>query len=170
MAAPANASNAPTETAQSSSTEVLDSKWEAEFRATLVNLGYDKPTQDEIISDAKIIGASEPAPTLGKQSSTGGVSTLAAANACSYSPESYLFGLVSFTATCQQHDICYGPNSFTDRYACDQAFLAELINDCYSVLGTTGTVSNGCVSQAGVYYGAVRAFGSSSYDGRGANN
>ena len=98
--------------------------------------------------------------------SSGGVSTMV--NGCSYSPDRWFSA--NFLYTCNAHDRCYSTSSYTNRYNCDQIFLAGLGTDCYRAYSGTTVRLNACRAVTLDYYAAVRSFGSSHYHGHGLNN
>lgn len=89
-------------------------------------------------------------------------------NGCSYSPDRFFD--VNFKPTCDRHDRCYEPSSYTDRLVCDRTFLVGLYSACDSTYSGTTARLNSCRAVAIDYYGAVRNLGSSHYAGRGLNN
>ncbi len=67
---------------------------------------------------------------------------------------------VSFTAACNDHDICYGTHALS-RSKCDAVLYKELIQACNAHRSTNYYA---CLSWAGIYYLGVRIFGQPYYD------
>ena len=99
-------------------------------------------------------------------SSAIGMSTRAAPNGCSYSPDHFLY--VNFKPSCDKHDICYGKNSKTSRKNCDLAFRKNLGAACKAAMGAFVAQTSGCNAMAETYYLFVRNAGKSHYKGKGS--
>ena len=98
--------------------------------------------------------------------SASGMSTRAAPNGCSYSPDHFLY--VNFKPSCDKHDICYGKNSKTSRKNCDLAFRKNLGAACKAAMGAFVAQTSGCNAMAETYYLFVRNAGKSHYKGKGS--
>lgn len=106
--------------------------------------------------------ATDPEPTA-----SGEMTTFAAPNGCSYSPDTW--GKAKFRPACDAHDICYGNKKKINRLTCDVAFLGNLTYACNKAY-PKGATRNSCAGVAGGYYTAVRGAGWAFYKGNGRNN
>ncbi len=135
------------------------------MRDALTENGTSKADQDVILA--------EPRPDLIRtspyKSALPSTPSVMATDYCTMSPEGW--GLANFSTACSFHDGCYSRRSNVNRLDCDRQFLNSLIAECYRVYGAnTLPTTTSCVNVAGIYYGTVRAVGSSRYVGNGLNN
>lgn len=149
-------------------TPKLDEKISTEERAFLESIGVDTNNKDfqqtyqvelQKINDALAKNPSALA-YIGSNRGYG----------CDYSPDRW--GAANFFPACNSHDRCYSKNSRTNRYNCDQRFLADLNTACkkaYSYAFQKRYYYQ-CSAIAEVYYRVVRLAGGSHYKGRGLNN
>lgn len=87
-------------------------------------------------------------------------------NGCSYVPDRFL-GVFNFKQACNNHDICYSKGSGVPRKVCDDKFKKEMEEYCektYSHLYQYPQ-RGACKTLALTYYGAVRQFSKSYYNG-----
>ena len=82
-------------------------------------------------------------------------------NGCTNAPDHA--GSANFTHACNQHDGCYARH-WAGRSTCDTWFWNDMIAECrklpFDLIASCGVT-------AGIYYGAVRAFGEPYYNSKG---
>ncbi|MFJ3649910.1 MULTISPECIES: phospholipase A2 [Streptomyces] len=75
---------------------------------------------------------------------------------CTSSPDKY--GSADFRGPCARHDLCYAKKG-NHKKTCDAQLLVDLTANCRYAYGSWNPMRFTCISTAGVYYGAVTAYG-----------
>jgi hypothetical protein len=109
-------------------------------------------------SSASVDRAKSRVAALSSTSTAGG-------DSCTAVPDN--FGRANFTTACDIHDVCYSPQSSTDRLRCDQQLLFNLRLACYQAYATQPGLLLTCYTVAAIYYVGVRLFGAFAYAGTG---